>query len=537
MKKLLLTLIIFGFCLQMKAQTDPWKCINTNGFGDVKNIACSQFFTFKGNLFTSTQRQTGNPPAQVWYSATGDSATWTKVTSYSPALSNADISIFCGGTTDTSGGITFISTLNLITGTAMYSSTNGISWAKINTNGFGSSANYRTSPTIVVFKDSLYAATWNNSGAQIWRCHSTNTSVSGWTKVIDFATVDTVIKDMTYLYVWNGSLYAATNGNSTSGCRLYQTTNGSAWAKNTGVGNGFGTPQNNVIASLINYQGFLYAGTLNQSTGAQLWRTPDGITWTQITANAFGQGTIIRELKRMTIAGGILFVSGNPSTGNSDEVWKSSNGLTFAQSNINGFGDVNNASFPILGTYNDNVYYGGENTITGGQIWRTCVNPVAGFKLSATTACQGSTLTFTDTSLYAHAYIWKVNGVNYSTAVDTAKTFGAAGNYTITLVANNGVCSNTYSTTVTINGCMGIDQVRIEGTQFSIWPNPSSSILNVELRMPNEKAEVQVTGILGNVLIHNSEIVNQKCALDVSSLPAGVYFIRLGTATQKFIKQ
>ena len=175
-----LHILYFIFCsATIFAQADTWKCVNANGFADINNIACSQFFTFKGNIFTSTQRKQGTPPAQVWHSSTGDSSSWTKVTSYAPALSNFDISIFSGGTTDSSGGIAFISTLNFISGTAVYRSTNGTAWTKINNNGFGSTANFRTSPTIVVFKDSLYCATWNNSGGQIWRGQSNNTSAAG----------------------------------------------------------------------------------------------------------------------------------------------------------------------------------------------------------------------------------------------------------------------------------------------------------------------------------------------------------------------
>ena len=73
----------------------------------------------------------------------------------------------------------------------------------------------------------------------------------------------------------------------------------------------------------------------------------------------------------------------------------------------------------------------------------------------------------------------------------------------------------------------GIDELRVQNLEFRIWPNPTSSILNVECRIQNEKAEVQIMDVLGNVLIHKSEIVNQKCTLDVSGLPAGVYFITI----------
>ena len=87
--------------------------------------------------------------------------------------------------------------------------------------------------------------------------------------------------------------------------------------------------------------------------------------------------------------------------------------------------------------------------------------------------------------------------------------------------------------TIQIQSWTGIEQLRIENDELRIWPNPTNSILNVELGIQNEKAEVQVTDVLGNVLIQNSEIVNQKCTLDVSGLPAGVYFMRAGVGTHR----
>ena len=94
---------------------------------------------------------------------------------------------------------------------------------------------------------------------------------------------------------------------------------------------------------------------------------------------------------------------------------------------------------------------------------------------------------------------------------------------------------------VSICTSAGIEQYAGISNQLSVYPNPTNSILNVaidpSLTPPQGERTITVTDVLGNVLIHNSEIVNQKCTLDVSGLPAGVYFVRVGTATQKFIKQ
>ena len=53
----------------------------------------------------------------------------------------------------------------------------------------------------------------------------------------------------------------------------------------------------------------------------------------------------------------------------------------------------------------------------------------------------------------------------------------------------------------------------------------------------SETTKVEVLNTLGEVVIHNSSLITHNLALDVGSLPAGVYFIRVGSSTQKFIKQ
>ena len=71
-----------------------------------------------------------------------------------------------------------------------------------------------------------------------------------------------------------------------------------------------------------------------------------------------------------------------------------------------------------------------------------------------------------------------------------------------------------------------------QNSAFSIYPNPTNSVINVQVAGNNSVLDIQVTDVLGNVLISTKEK-----NIDVSTLPSGIYFVRLGTATQKFIKQ
>jgi gliding motility-associated-like protein len=54
----------------------------------------------------------------------------------------------------------------------------------------------------------------------------------------------------------------------------------------------------------------------------------------------------------------------------------------------------------------------------------------------------GQAITFTNTSTNASAYRWRVNGTSQSTATNFTYTFGNTGTYYISLVADNGICSD-----------------------------------------------------------------------------------------------
>ena len=98
-------------------------------------------------------------------------------------------------------------------------------------------------------------------------------------------------------------------------------------------------------------------------------------------------------------------------------------------------------------------------------------------------------------------------------------------------VANSS--SNNVSVLLTGSGCvLDMEQVNSTNSNISVYPNPTNSVINVQVAGNNSAGDIQVTDILGNVLISTKEK-----SINVSSLSNGVYFVRLGGNTQKFIKQ
>ena len=80
-------------------------------------------------------------------------------------------------------------------------------------------------------------------------------------------------------------------------------------------------------------------------------------------------------------------------------------------------------------------------------------------------------------------------------------------------------------------GSMGVKQVVGSKEQVTVWPNPASTVIQVASNN-YQITEVKIVDVLGNVIISTKEK-----EIDVSSLTNGVYFIRVGSATQKIIIQ
>ena len=107
----------------------------------------------------------------------------------------------------------------------------------------------------------------------------------------------------------------------------------------------------------------------------------------------------------------------------------------------------------------------------------------------------------------------------------------ATGNIYIADASNNRI----RKVCVSICAGAGISQYSNLNTNFSVYPNPSNSVINVVADF-SPSFEMTICDVLGNVLI-SSPLGRSGGAIDVSGLSNGVYFVRVGTATQKFIKQ
>ncbi len=86
----------------------------------------------------------------------------------------------------------------------------------------------------------------------------------------------------------------------------------------------------------------------------------------------------------------------------------------------------------------------------------------------------------------------------------------------------------------------GIEQYG-QDESISLYPNPSAGILNIELKTKEEAAEVNIMNYIGEEVFRTSNLVPRTSQIDISSLPEGIYFVKIktteGIVTKKIVVQ
>lgn len=97
-----------------------------------------------------------------------------------------------------------------------------------------------------------------------------------------------------------------------------------------------------------------------------------------------------------------------------------------------------------------------------------------------------------------------------------------SGVYNDSLTTTQG-CDSIIQTTLSVDMCIGINDIK--STEFTIYPNPSTGIVNFQ-----SIQEVQIINTIGEVL--QTTTSNQ---VDLSDYGSGVYFIKSGTIVRKLV--
>ncbi len=300
-----------------------WEMIERNGLGNTRNSHIL-LFVLKGNLYAGTFNK--DDGAELWISK--DGVSFTQIVS--KGLGDKDnIGIFSlpvlfkdkilvpvqngqvgsikdgaeiwvsedgktfkrsqgGGLGDPSNiGIYFhstpfkdylyLSTYNPVNGGEIWRTRDGVKWEKMVDKGFGVKENIIVHP-LIIFKDHLYAVTYNLNGLNIFRSEDGK----NWEKVVENG-----FNYGKYKNIWgllteiNGVLYLTTVSTPTVGAfQLWRSSDGKNW---TQIGRtGFGNINNHFAGISLGPDGQFYLSTLNGIDGVEAWKSKDSENWEMI---------------------------------------------------------------------------------------------------------------------------------------------------------------------------------------------------------------------------------------------------------------
>ncbi|MBX3163631.1 MAG: T9SS type A sorting domain-containing protein [Bacteroidetes bacterium] len=148
--------------------------------------------------------------------------------------------------------------------------------------------------------------------------------------------------------------------------------------------------------------------------------------------------------------------------------------------------------------------------------------------------CAGNTITLTASG--ADTYTWNTSQTGASITVTPAVTIIYAAYGT----DEYGCESSSNQILVSVSPCTGVDELENGNDELKIYPNPVNKILNVESPLSPKEGTIKmyVYDILGNVILNEKvNIENNVAQINISALKSGMYFIKIGNATQKFVKE
>ena len=380
----ILGLIIGGIFLSKNAEAAQltWEKVNNPGFGDAQNDQITSLYEFNSFLYAGTLNSSQG--SEVWRSGSPASDNWDMVNNNGFDSSNNtdalsmiefDSDLYVGTHNAVTGAEVWYCT------SASGCDGSG-DWTQANGDGFGEGTDIDGVYDLEVFGDYLYAATDSpggggevpGSGGRIYRTNASGAAPPfTWDKVNTNGFGDSANIVIHSLEVFDSYLYASTE--HSSGGEIWRSSDGTAWSEVVGSGapfgpgNGFGDSGNTQILVMLSFEGNLYAGTYN-GAGAELWRSADGASWAQVSTNGFGDTNNDYILCLGANAGYIYAgtrkgVTTGPDAGG--ELWGSGNGTNWEQKNTDGFGDTGNNRIVSLESYSNYLY--GGTWHGSGEVW------------------------------------------------------------------------------------------------------------------------------------------------------------------------
>ena len=154
--------------------------------------------------------------------------------------------------------------------------------------------------------------------------------------------------------------------------------------------------------------------------------------------------------------------------------------------------------------------------------------PTPSFNSSTTLA----TVTFTNTTVGTGlTYSWDFGDGNFSTVTNPVHPYMANGTYTVCLTADNGICSYSTCSNVTITG-LSVNEIVKDVA--SVYPNPTIGVINISANANISKILVQ--DVSGKV-VYTTNVNSTNAVLDLNSIANGIYSVMIVTSAGTALKK
>ncbi|MEP7128231.1 MAG: HYR domain-containing protein, partial [Chitinophagales bacterium] len=167
----------------------------------------------------------------------------------------------------------------------------------------------------------------------------------------------------------------------------------------------------------------------------------------------------------------------------------------------------------------------------------TVSTPVATISPSATvTICEGQTAMLNANTGSGLTYQWKKGTANISGATNSRYQTTQPGAYKV-IVKNSTGCSKSSAATSVSISCKE-DIALNEPININVFPNPNDGNFTVSYTaIGNNSSTIQVANLLGQVVYEKTSKDNSAISFNLTSEPAGIYFIRLKCDDHTVVKK
>lgn len=153
---------------------------------------------------------------------------------------------------------------------------------------------------------------------------------------------------------------------------------------------------------------------------------------------------------------------------------------------------------------------------------------------SFTDSTDGLEAHFAPNSIGVTSGVWYFGDGSYKTGVTATHTYAQPGTYNVCFESKD-ICGaeGRYCKNVTVTDIGLVEKRTIQ--HFFIYPNPANSVLNIS---SNEVLETEliIYNVSGGIVAQKNLGKNDHWQLDISLLPPGYYFIRIGSQASRFVK-